>query len=191
MKKRMVTLAIVGAMAVAAMAPATVFAREVDTSANSQTAVSYNANGSQVTTDGQVVAIIPKAVALDGSGGTTALNVSLQVATSSGTYTIPDATTNPIGAVIDMSVSSANDFEVVSSGSATGYAYTYTSGSYNSATAPDAVVATFTDGTGGSGANYTADGTVKFTGTGASGIPTSGTWSDTLTFTFADGAGAP
>lgn len=180
MKKRMATLAIVGAVAVAAMAPATVFARDA-APGSGFTAVTYNADGLPVTTDGHVVAMIPATVTLPDTG-TRALNVSLQVANADGEYVNPDAATNPINAKIQMSVTSTNEFKVTDGGlPAVKYQYTYTSGSFNSDdNASGGVVGTFDDAT----STYALNGTVGFT----SNTPDDGTYSDTLTFSFAAGA---
>lgn len=87
MKRRLATLAIVGAMTIAAMAPATVFAADNDT-----TTVNYNASGiTPPTGNGSYYVNIPADVTLSttGAAGAKAMNVTLHKSGVANT-TLPD-----------------------------------------------------------------------------------------------------
>lgn len=126
MKRRMVTLAIVGAMAVAAMAPATVFASGTPINGEGQTAISYTVGGEPVTDDGSVVVMIPAAVELQQSG-TKALDLTLKVRTDTG-Y-VNASTGNPSGVNVAVTVHSTNGFKVIGQDTSTEATYEYKVGS--------------------------------------------------------------
>lgn len=125
MKRRIATLTIVGAMAVAAMAPATVFAAPN----NNQTTVGYTAGGTWIE-DGNAVVIVPKDTMFQELGGTIEnFNVTSMVwDTTTDSYVNVDST-HTLAKAIKVRVSSANTWELhdtASAGqSATTLAYDY------------------------------------------------------------------
>ena len=128
MKKRLATLAIVGTMAVAAMATATVFA----SLENNQTTVGYTAGGTHIDNINAVV-VVPKDTMFDSLGGhidlfdVTALVYSATANSNQGGYVAVDSS-NQLPKQIDVEVTSQNDWSLKAGQSS--LTYKYYKGSY-------------------------------------------------------------
>ena len=118
----MATLAIVGAMAVAAMAPATVFASPAD----NQTTVGYVPGGTPIT-DINAIVVVPKDTMFKTNGGTIEnFNVEAKVLNADGTKYIPVDSSNHIEKDITVKVQSKNKGKLVAADSTADVSYTYT-----------------------------------------------------------------
>lgn len=123
MKRRFTTLAIAGAMAVTAMAPATVFASP----ANNQTTVGYTAGGTHIENINAVV-IVPKDTMFDSIGGhidlfdVTAMVYDATANNNAGGYVDVDADSQ-LPSEIEVSVESTNSWNLKSGNSSLTYKY--------------------------------------------------------------------
>lgn len=142
MKRRIATLAIVGAMAVAAVAPATVFASP----ANNETTVGYVPGGTSIDELSAIV-VVPKDAAFDKLGGTIDnFDVKALVANGEGNY-VQVSTTNRLSKNIDVKVTSKNKGVLKNGVEESGLTYTYKTGTDYSTdvtlASNDAAVGTF------------------------------------------------
>lgn len=135
MKRRFTTLAIAGAMAVTAMAPATVFASP----ANNQTTVGYTAGGTHIENINAVV-IVPKDTMFDSIGGhidlfdVTAMVYDATANSNAGGYVDVDAA-HQLSSEISVSVASDNSWNLTAGSSK--LTYKYYKGSYSASQSAD------------------------------------------------------
>lgn len=121
MKRRIATLAIVGAMAVAAMAPATVFASPN----NNQTTVGYVPGGTAID-DIDALVIVPKDTMFASNGGTIAkFDVKAQVFDATNSKYIDITAANQLKKAITVDVASKNGGKLKAADSTTEATYTY------------------------------------------------------------------
>ena len=124
MKRRMATLAIVGAMAVAAMAPATVFAADK----NNQTTVGYTAGGTPIT-ELDAVVLVPKNTMFDSIGqNKQGFNVTAKIYDAETSQYVDVSGTNKLEKNIDVSVLSAGKGLLKTTGSSATLTYSYYKG---------------------------------------------------------------